>query len=251
MVKFLSKRASHLIAASSSVKQNIVRLGVPADKISVVYNSVDLDRFNPELIDEAAFRKKLGYSSDVFLVGLVGQLSPWKGHRDFIKAARIVSEKHGDIVFPIVGALSGSDYERELRSMVEELGLSSRVVFTGWYERAEEVYCGLDVTVLATTTEEPFGLVVAESMACGTPVVATRVGGVKEIVEDGVCGLLVEPNNPTGMAEAIIRLREDSGLRRSLGAAGKRRVELFSLNNIISQLGDIYTQYLNNRGSLG
>lgn len=162
----------------------------------------------------------------LFRIGLIGRISPWKGQHIFLQAAALVRQNFPNARFFIVGsALFGeTEYEREVRSLTESLGISSLVTFTGFRSDVQNAIADMDLIVHASTTGEPFGQVIIEGMAAGKPVIATNGGGVPEIVEDGKTGILVPMGNVQAMAEAISRLLADPALAADMGARGRERV---------------------------
>jgi glycosyltransferase involved in cell wall biosynthesis len=199
-------------------------LGSPA---FVVPNPVDLSRFRPGLPADR-LRDDLALRGDQALVGMAAHLTPWKGHALFLEIARAVLEAGAKAHFVVAG---GAIYETEghagyaegLHRRAAALGLSERVAFLGAREDVPEILAGLDVLVHCPVAPEAFGRVLAEAMAVGRPVVAARCGGIPEVVEDGVTGLLVEPGDVAGFAGAVLRLLGDQPLREEMGRAGRRR----------------------------
>ena len=159
-------------------------------------------------------------------IGLIGRISPWKGQLIFLRAAAQVRQKFPEARFFIVGsALFGeAEYEREARSLTESLGISDVVTFTGFRSDVQNAIADMDLIVHASITGEPFGQVIIEGMAAGKPVIATRGGGVPEIVEDGKTGILVPMGDVHAMAEAINRVLADPALAAEMGARGWERV---------------------------
>jgi glycosyltransferase involved in cell wall biosynthesis len=195
----------------------------------VVPDPVDLDRFHPG-IPRDRIRPELGIGAEEPLIGMVGHLTPWKGHEVFLEIARAVANRIPRSRFVVVG---GSIYETHghagypetLRQTAAALGLSDRVTFLGARDDIPELLAGLDVLVHAPTAPEPFGRVLAEAMAVGRPVVAARCGGILEVVEEGVTGFLVPSADVGAFTAAVVRLLEAPVLCRRLGGAGRRRAE--------------------------
>jgi glycosyltransferase involved in cell wall biosynthesis len=159
-------------------------------------------------------------------IGLIGRLSRWKGQHVFLRAAAIVHREFPSARFQIIGAaLFGQEaYEQEIRELCTELGLDSVVEFTGFRSDIQNTIANLEIVVHASITGEPFGQVIVEGMASGKPVIATNGGGVPEIVEDGVTGLLVPMNNPEELAEAIRRLLTDPHEAQQMALRGLEHV---------------------------
>jgi len=195
----------------------------------VVPDPVDLDRFHPG-ISRDRIRRELGVAGQEPLIGLVGHLTPWKGHEVFLAVARAVADLVPPARFVVAG---GAIYETHghqgylgmLRQRAAALGLSDRLTLLGARDDVPELLAGLDVLVHCPTAPEPFGRVLAEAMAVRCPVVAARCGGIPEVIEDGVTGLLVSPGNVEAFAAAALRLLREPAVRRRLGEAGRRRAE--------------------------
>ena len=161
------------------------------------------------------------------VVGIVGRLSPWKGQDVFLRAVYQIYREFESVRFVILGsALFGEEeYERHIRDLSKQLGLDECVQFCGFVTNVAEWIATFDILVHASTIDEPFGQVVIEGMAAGKPVIATRGGGVSEIVEEGVSGLLVPMKDATALAQAIRLLLTDPARRAELGSAGRQRVQ--------------------------
>jgi glycosyltransferase involved in cell wall biosynthesis len=137
------------------------------------------------------------------------------------------------------------EYERDVHQLVQQLGLDDCIEFTGFREDVPDVIAGLDILVHASTTGEPFGQVIIEAMAAGKPVIATNGGGVPEIVDDGVTGLLVSMGDADAMAAAIERLLEDPALCARMGEAGLARVQQhFTIQLTAERVQAVYDQLI-------
>jgi len=223
-----ARRLPEMILAPSEAVAASVRLP-GRTRPRVIPDPVDLDQFHPG-IPPARIRRELGIAGAEPLIGMIGHLTPWKGHEVFLEIARAVADRIPRSRFVIVG---GSIYETHghagypetLRQRVAALGLSDRVTFLGARDDIPELLAGLNVLVHTPTAPEPFGRVLAEAMAVGRPVVAARCGGIPEVVEDGVTGFLVPSADVGAFTVAVVRLLEDPVLCRRLGGAGPRRAE--------------------------
>jgi glycosyltransferase involved in cell wall biosynthesis len=239
--------ANAIIAVSSAVARQVSsqRL-VPDQKIALVPNGIDVERFVRACanFDRTSFLKSMDLPSSRLLVGSIGELRKLKRHDDLVKAARIVANKLPDAHFVIAGVDTSPSGEnrKKLVDLVNQSKLEDRVHFLGWLDDAEKLLCALDVFVSASETES-FGLSIAEAMASGTAVVATRTEGAQEVVDDQVTGLLVNIGNIEELANAIVRLLEDAELRRSMGeqsrAAAKKR---FTLERMVNQIEKVYLE---------
>jgi glycosyltransferase involved in cell wall biosynthesis len=231
LLRRLAPRAAAAVAISRSVAEDVRRVCGPGLRIEVVHNAVDLARFSSDgpraPLDALAGMPPA--SPDAVRVGLVATMGLWKGHAVFLRAlARLPAETavRGYVVGGRIYATAGSEVDPEaLRRTAAELGVADRVGFTGFVDDPAAAMRALDVVVHASTQPEPFGLVIAEAMACARPVVVSAAGGAAEIVEDGVDALGVAPGDAAALAEAIRSLADDPGLRARLGAAGRARAE--------------------------
>lgn len=205
-----------------------------SEKFIVIPNTVEVT----ENLTTAPLRRDFSIPEDAKLVGAVGRIDLWKGYEYFIEAATRIKKKIGNIYFFIIGGTSAEDREGQgyldiLERQVYDLGLKGSLFFTGFREDAIETIKALDVLVVPSVVlkmdkgevTEGFGRVAIEAMAVGVPVVASNVGGLKEIIEDRVSGLLVTPGNPEAIAGAVISLIENPELANSIRNMGKRRFE--------------------------
>ncbi|HET7464309.1 MAG TPA: glycosyltransferase family 4 protein [Longimicrobium sp.] len=231
VLRRLSPRVSAALAVSRAVAGDLRRVCGPRFPVRVVYNAVDLDRFRPDgpRADLAALAGMEPEAAGAVRVGLVATMGVWKGHRVFIDAITRVAADLPLRAYVVGGRIyrtAGSEEDPdELRRMIGEHGLADRAGITGFVDDPADAMRALDVVVHASTQPEPFGLVIAEAMACGRPVIATAAGGAAEIVDDGVDALTVPPSDPRALADAIRRLAADAELRARMGAAGRAKAE--------------------------
>jgi glycosyltransferase involved in cell wall biosynthesis len=211
-----------------------------------VWNAIDLERFSPDgaRLDLDAV-SGLPAADDVLRIGLVATFARWKGHETFLRAlAALPSSLHirGYIVGGPVYETSGSQTSfGELREVVRSLGLEGRIGFTGFVQDSSMAMRALDVVVHASTDPEPFGLVIAEAMACAKPVVVSRAGGATELIAPGVNALAFVPGDAPGLTRCLEELAHDGNLRRRLGTAGRSIAEQrFHRRRMASQLTPIY-----------
>ena len=181
------------------------------------------------------------------IVGLVGRISPWKGQHIFLEAAHKALLQFPEAKFQIIGsAMFGEkEYESSLHARTTELGLEKNVEFLGFREDVSECIESLDILVHASTVPEPFGQVVIEGMAAGKPVIATRGGGVLEIINHNVNGLLVEMGSVSEMSDAICLILSDPQSADRLGRAGRETVlKQFTIEHTASSVQTIYENLL-------
>jgi len=189
-------------------------------KFVIIPNGIDVDQFNPENRG-VEVRRSHGLSSDDHVVAMTGRLNEFKGQDDLIVAAQDVLDGYPNTYFLIAGR---GDFEETLKAMIERMCLDEHVRLVGYVESLESFIGAADIMVMPSR-EEPFGLVALEALAMAKPLVATRAGGVPEFVIDGEVGVLVAPQDPSGLAAAIISLLKDRDRAAALGAKGRQHVE--------------------------
>jgi len=231
-----------VIVLSNVIARHMIDdFGVPYERIRLVPRSVDLEKFkytNPD--------KKRG---EEFNVGIIGRITPIKGHLHFIKAMAKVARSAPRLKIWIVGDAPSSReaYKDEIQVLVKRLGLWHCTEFLGTQRDIPEILSHLDLLVLATVTHEAFGRVIVEAQAAGVPVVATEVGGVVDIIENEKTGLLVPPADPTSMANAIIKIFKDQKLAANLAENAYKKVkEKYNAELMVKNTLDIYQESLNN-----
>ncbi len=218
------------------------------DDVVVIYNGVELDCFSPGL-PPAHLREELQIGPQDPVITIVARLTFWKGHRPLLRAMPRVLERFPAAKLLVVGspAFWHEDFADELKDLAQSLGISHAVRFLGHRTDVPEILRLTDVFALPSQNE-PFGRAIVEAMAVGVPVVAGRSGGVPEVCPDGVCGLLVDPDDPAEIADAIIQILSNPELARRLGEAGRRRaMELFDARAVARQVAELYERILTER----
>lgn len=225
-----------MVLANSRYTAAAFAAGASGPPIRVAHNAVDLRAFDPAAITRAEARARLGLPSADYVLGVVAQITPWKGQDDAIRACALVRRAYPGTRLLLVGSAKfaarearhdNAGYLSDLRALAFELGLGSSVTFLGEREDVPALLRAMDV-VLVPSWEEPFGRVVIEAMAMGTPVIATEVGGPAEVIEDGRNGVLLPPRSPERWANAILSLAGDPDLRTRLAHRGRLRSAAFS-----------------------
>lgn len=236
----LARLATRVIATSEAVRARLARWPWAHRRCAVVPNGLDLQAFVP-LKDPEAVREALGLGPAVRVIGTVGRLVTFKGHRYLLEAFARLRERHPDLYLLAVG--DGPE-RPALERQARELGVAAAVRFTGHREDVADLLTALEVFVLPSLAEH-FGRVLLEAMAMERPVVATAAGGVPEVVEANVTGLLVPPGEPTALADAMATLLADPGRARAMGQAGRRRVEEhFSLRRHAEAVEAVFDELL-------
>ncbi|MFH0732121.1 MAG: glycosyltransferase family 4 protein [Candidatus Omnitrophota bacterium] len=232
----LSHAADRIICVSETVKEYFTAAGGRAEKVAVIYNGVDIEKFNPAISTEAV--KREFNIADRKVVSVVGRLEPWKGQRVFIKAAKIICQKRDDVIFLIAGApfFGFYDYEREIKDMVNQLGLKERVIFLGFRPDVEQIYVVSDIITHCSLRPEPFGRDIIEAFACAKAVISTNLGAPKEIISEKE-GILIEPDNPEILAAGIMALLDDTRRLKQLGEGSRNKAKcLFNITEIAKHI---------------
>jgi glycosyltransferase involved in cell wall biosynthesis len=211
-----------VVAVSEAVRDAMVRSGVPPEKITVVHNSIPLAKFNAAAIDSGRVRKELGLGENEIVIGTVGKLHRGKGVFELLQAVHQLRPRYPSIKLLFVG--DGPE-RSALEHEAGRLSMQDRVVLTGVRKDVERMYAALDIFVLASSCEEAFGMVLIEAMAMERPVVATAVGGIPEIVQHEVNGLLVRPGDSSDLARAISRYLDDECFRGKMALRGRGDAE--------------------------
>jgi glycosyltransferase involved in cell wall biosynthesis len=237
--------STEIIAISHAVKENILANSYikKGGKIRVIFDGIDYQELRRNLKVKKYLLKKYKIKNDELVVGMVGRINPFKGQDTFINAAKIIIDKNIKAKFFIVGD-TFKGYEGSLlylKEMVKQLRLEKNVFFAGFIEDKLDIYNLFDVFVHVPISPEGLGLVILEAMANGLPVIAANCGGPKEIIIDGVSGLLVPPGDPEILAAKIIYLSENQEMRKKLGDTALNEVpQRFSLDKTGKQIMQIY-----------
>lgn len=246
---FTARFCKALIAVSNNTKLSLLATGKQADKVLVVPNGVKLT-VSPERSTHYPLPLERNIPAAHRLVGCVARLAPAKGQHVLIQAAVEILAAVPDVTFMFVGAdlASGGTYEQELRACAERLGVSANTRFVGFHNDAAHLMSLFDVFVLPSQ-HEAMPMTILEAMAARVPVVATRVNGIPEVVEEGKTGLLVPWNDAHALASAILKLLCDPLLSRKMGEAGRQRVEEhFDLDQLHDAVFRLYEQIGNRDG---
>jgi len=206
----------------------------------LVYNAVDLSRVVIDPERATHFKKRYGIPEDRVVIVQVSWMIPEKGIPELLETARLLVARNRDVHFVLVG--EGSHREQFMKT-AEATGLGNHISWTGLVQDpfAEGVYDAADIICQLSEWEELFGWMIAEAMAHGKPIVATRVGGIPELVNDGLSGFLVDRGDTGTAAEKLDRLAKDPELRRNMGQVGKQLVsEKFDLRQNVAELLNLY-----------
>lgn len=236
-------RVDRIIAVSEGIRETLLAAGVPGHRVSVIPSAVDLERLGGPA-DRDAARARLGVGTGDFLVGAVGHLAPHKGHSVLVEAAALASPREPKLRFLLVGR---GELEDELRSRISAASLSPVFRQVGFHEDVGAILPALDLLAFPSLSGEGSPAAPKEAMACGIPVVASDISGIREIVRPGLEGLLVRPGDPAALAEAILGLARSPDLRLEFAARGRERSLLFGLDHLVERTESLYRDLIEDR----
>jgi len=241
VTRLINQPLTSVISISDYNRRCLVEAGLlPENRVVRIYNAVDLARRAESFERGAEFRRRHAVPNGRNVVLQVSWIIPEKGIADLLDAARIVLGREPNVHFVLAGE---GRFRTEYMRRAKDLGIDSHVSWTGLVTDpfSEGIYAAADVVCQVSRWEEGFGWTIAEAMAYGKPVVATRVGAIPEIVRDGVTGFLVNRGDSSALADTLIKLIRDPQLRAQLGAAGRAIAEIeFDLGNYVGQVLRLY-----------
>jgi glycosyltransferase involved in cell wall biosynthesis len=240
--KSTNRFARHIIAVAASCREFLIQHeSIPAEKITLVPNAIDLRRFTPGTISRTESRLKLALPPDVPVIAGVGRLNPQKNFSLFLDIAAALSPRFPTLRFLLAG--EGPE-EEMLREKAAQLGLADRIVFAGYVADTREVYAAADF-LLMPSRFEGLPMTLLEAMAMNLPVVASKLDGIAEVITDGEDGLLAAPGDAAAFTERLTRLLESPGLSAQLGTAARAKIEArFSVERMTTAVESIYDRFL-------
>ena len=223
-----------IIAVSNFIEKQLIEAGLPSKKVIKIFNGVSTLEYEPHSMP----KKRVGKGLTLIQVA---RLEVEKGHKYVIEAMSLIKKEKYDVKLIIVG--DGSK-RVELQELANRLKIGDRVTFVGYMKNVKDIVEESDVVILPSI-KEALAIALLEGMAAGKPCIASYVGGIPEVVENGVNGILVEPKNPEAIKEAVIKLYENPELRRSMGEQSIRIVkEKFDSTILIKQVEEVYIELL-------
>jgi glycosyltransferase involved in cell wall biosynthesis len=244
--RWLARVTTRLIAVSPEVRDDLVRLGVaPREKFAVIRLGIELgERVGGDEETRRETRRQLGVGPDAFVVGWVGRMTAVKRTDDVVRAFRELLDRDVDAYLCLVG--DGPDRPR-LEKLAHELGIVRRCLFVGYQDDVAPYYEAIDALLLPSVNEgTPVSVI--EALAAGRPAVATRVGGVPDVVRDGVDGHLVEVGDASTLGERLAELARDPARREEMGKEGRARVvERYAVSRLVDDIDALYRELLAER----
>ena len=239
--RLMARITDRMVALTQTEKNDHVVLSVfSPEKIATIHSGVDMDRYMNVQVNIAEKKRELDLNSKGLVVGTVGWLLPIKGPMYLLKAMPYVWESHPETSLIFVGK---GDLEKGLKEEVHRMGVWDKVKFLGWRDDIPEIMQTMDIFVLPSLNEG-MGRVLVEAMAAGKPVVASRVGGILDLVKEGQNGCLFEPGDEQGLSLAIKKLLEDKKMRDEMGKRGREMAQDFSVEKMVEKIDILYESLL-------
>jgi glycosyltransferase involved in cell wall biosynthesis len=243
--RFLYQRVTKAFAISTVIKNNLIETTpLPANKIELLYNAVDVKKFDAAKIDLNKLRKEFNISDDEIVIGMIARFSPGKGHEEFLQSAKILSSKYNNLKFIVVGEASrGEDeYANSIKDLAANLGVKN-IVFAGFRSDTPDVLSGFDIFIFPSHAEA-FGIALIEAMAMERASVCANADGVLDIAVDGQTNLLFQNKNAEDLASKTELLINDENKRLEMGKAARQRViEKFDVEIIMDRTIEFYNKY--------
>ena len=243
--KWMAESADHVITVSEGAKRYMTEVDrIDRDDIEVVYLGFDFVKLAPNAVERARVRTELGFDETDFVIGYVSTLIPAKGHLQLIEAYKMIRDDVPTAKLMFVG---GGEYDA-VTDAASAFPVGS-IVFTGFRDDIPACLNAMDIFVQPSLSEA-FSRVIVEAMGAGLPVIATRVGGADEVIESGVNGILVRPDDVDELYREVMRLYGDPELRESMAEKGRASVrERFPADRMVNELMSLYEKWLNADGS--
>ena len=246
--RFLYQRVTIAFAISTTIKNNLIgTTPLPANKIELLYNAVDVKKFDPVKTDRNKVRKEFNIADEEIVIGMIARFSPGKGHEEFLQSAKILSSKHKNLKIIVVGEASrGEDeYANNIKSLAEKLGINN-IIFAGFRSDTPDVLSAFDIFIFPSHAEA-FGIALIEAMAMERASVCANADGVLDIAVDGQTNLLFQNKNAEDLAIKTELLINDENKRLEMGKAARVRViEKFDIEIIMDRTIEFYNKSLNN-----
>ena len=229
--------STDIVAVAQAAADNLTETGVDKRKITVIINGVEEMRKTGEN-ERAELKKSLGISDNAFICGISARLEEYKGHRYLLESAKIVTDKHPEARFLIIG---GGSEEENLRSRAAELGITDKVIFTGFVNDVAPYYNIMKLNLNCSIGTETSSLALSEGMSLSIPAIATTYGGNPYMITDGVNGFLVPERDPKAMADKICLIIESPELYSKLSSGARKMYEKkFTASAMTKQLEVLY-----------
>lgn len=224
LIPFFYTLGDRIVCASEAVSSFHLSGSTLGKNSMVIYPPVDTAQFKPDVSSIDEYRKKFGIEPGEKIVGIVGNINPAKGYEFFFRAIKTIKEQAPDTRFLVVGTKLDTQetYWQTLKAQIEDMKIEDDIIFTGYRNDIAEIMNVMDIFAL-TSVVEAAPIVIMEAMACARPIVATRVGGIPELIEDGDTGIIVPPRDSEAIADAILHLLNSPEEAQRMGINARER----------------------------
>ncbi|KYH28018.1 MULTISPECIES: glycosyltransferase family 4 protein [Clostridium] len=245
--RICAKLTKKIINISDYEQQLAIQYNIaPKSKMITIYNGIDVDKYNGKF-DKNTILSELNIPKDAFIVGMVGRLAKQKSPETFLKIAERISMLVKNSFFILVG---DGELRKDVEKSIVEKGLTNKVKITGWTNEVAEYISVFDIGIL-TSKWEGFGLVLAEYMASGKPIVASNVGGIPTVIENNRNGILVDSNDIDGFVDGILKIKNNKELRDSFITNSYKDVrEKFDIRRVVREHEELYIKIIKNSTEL-
>ncbi len=239
--------ADLIITAGKAIKEMLeYKYRISGEKIFSIPTGIDLFLFDPSKYDRQKIRRELGIDDSLPFIGIIGIIRWCKGHDIFLEAAKKVLIKYPDAKFAVVG--DDPDRKIDFQNIINSHGLGQKVFFLGFRRDIPDILSSLDIVVSSSTAAEGVSQSIIQALAMEKGLVATDVGSTNEVVKDNSTGILVDPGDPTSLADGIIRLLENRHKITKYGKEGRKMiVKNFNIESMISKTEELYRRFLENK----
>jgi len=248
--RLMANQFDTIICISEYIDKNLKANGVSKRNI-VILNAIDIKEFKNKLVKTGKqIRKEFDIGVDNNLIGMVGNFQEWKGQLTVINAVNILKDQYPGIKCLLIGGVSDKykkdkEYFEKVKSKILELGLKENIIITGYRPDVPDLMHAFDLIIHSSIQPEPFGRVIIEGMCLEKAVIATDIGGAKEIIENGISGILIPPNRPDILKNKIEYLLKNKEIRKALGKNGFKKVtEKFSIEAFSININKCYKEVI-------
>jgi len=243
-IKYNSKKINKIVCISDFIKKVMIEDGIKEENLVTIRSGADIHKFD-DVFPDNNLKDTLGISSNQIVLGTVAAFAGHKDYPNLLNAFRLVKDKIANVKLCVVG---DGQLKPEMEQLAQDLQVDDHVIFTGFRENVGRYLKTFDIFVLASK-KEGLGTSIIDALSVGLPVIATRTGGIIEVIENDVNGILVEPKNSDLLAETIIELIEDKEKRNRLSCEAIASAQNFSIENNVEKNISLYRDMMNNYGN--
>lgn len=239
-IKYGSSHLSKIVCVSNAILNTLIKSGLKSDKLTVIYDGIDIEKHKNYCYNQYLNFKK---TDNTIVIGTIAAMENEKDYPTFLQAIRLISQKKDNVRFI---ALGDGSLRKEIEQKSKIMGIDKDIHFVGYKKNIDDYLSQFDIFTLISK-REGLGTSLLEAMSTGLPVVGTRVGGIPEVIKEGINGLLVEKSNPKELANALIELIDNKDKRKMFGINSLEVVKDFSIKRNIQEYVNLFDEVLSNR----